>query len=115
MPHQEIYLALLDQQASAAMGQIASVLQDEKESQAAQARAETIAKTINAEYPDPEKGCYAFSRDMAKDGAISLDRTTTVYPALAWWSNLPGTSTAGGDGSILAQPSGCLSNLRTQR
>jgi hypothetical protein len=48
---------------------------------------------------------------VAKDGTTSLDRTTTVYPALAWWSNLPGVTAPGGDGSILMQPSGCLSQF----
>ena len=107
MPHQEVYLALLDQQASAAMAEIEKLLKDSSKAETAERRAETIAKTIDAEYPDPEKGCYAFSRNA--NG--SLDRTTTVYPALAWWSNLPGTSTAGGDGSIFAQPYGCLSHF----
>jgi glycogen debranching enzyme len=100
MPHQEIYLALLDQQASAAVGYIESVLKNEKASRAAQARAEELAKTINAEYWDPQRNCYAFSRNM--DG--SLDRTSTIYPALAWWDP------AGGK-SILAQPDGCLSQF----
>ena len=100
MPHQEIYLALLDQQASTAVGYIESLLKNEKQSQAAQARAEKLAKTINAEYWDPQRNCYAFSRNM--DG--SLDRTSTVYPALAWWDP------AGGK-SILAQPEGCLSEF----
>ncbi len=107
LPHQEIYLALLDQQASAAMAEIESLLKDTKEAQAAKARATTIAATIEREYYDAEKGCYAFSRNM--DG--SQDRTTTVYPALAWWSNLPGTGAAGGDGSILAHPGACLSQF----
>ncbi len=83
MPHQEIYLALLDEQASAAMVQIESLLGDTTKSSAAQSRADTIAKTIEAEYYDKEKGCYAFSHNA--DG--SQDRTTTVYPALAWWSS----------------------------
>ncbi|MFZ0747696.1 MAG: hypothetical protein WAM85_25050 [Terracidiphilus sp.] len=111
MPHQEIYLALLDQQASAAMAQIEKLLQNSSKAETAERRAETIAKTINAEYYDPQKFCYAFSRNIAKDGTASLDRTTTVYPALAWWSNLPGTKTSNGDGSILMQPNGCLSQL----
>jgi glycogen debranching enzyme len=100
MPHQEIYLALLDQQASAAMAYIEGQLKDEKASRAAQARAERLAKTINAEYWDPQKNCYAFSRNA--DG--SLDRTSTVYPALAWWDPPGGKS-------ILAQPEGCLSQF----
>ncbi len=85
MPHQEIYLALLDQQASAAMAQIEDLLHDAAKSQAAKSRAESVAKTINDQFYDADKHCYAFSRN--KDG--SLDRTTTVYPALAWWSESP--------------------------
>ncbi len=100
MPHQEIYLALLDQQASSAMGYIEGLLRDPDKGAAALTRAEKLAKTINAEYWDAQKNCYAFSRNM--DG--SQDRTSTVYPALAWWDP------AGGK-SILAQPDGCLSQL----
>jgi glycogen debranching enzyme len=82
MPHQEIYLALLDQQASAAMGQIEFMLGDNSKMHEANRRAEDIAAAVNREFYDKEKGCYAFSRNA--DG--SLDRTTTVYPALAWWA-----------------------------
>ncbi len=56
MPHQEIYLALLDQQASAAMGQIEKLLKDSSKAETAERRAEAIAKTINAEYPDRGEG-----------------------------------------------------------
>ncbi|WP_109485853.1 amylo-alpha-1,6-glucosidase [Occallatibacter savannae] len=85
MPHQEIYLALLDQQASSAMGYLETLLPGTgpKEAVKARRRAEDLANIINSEYYDPQKHCYAFSRNP--DG--SLDRTTTVYPALAWWSN----------------------------
>lgn len=112
MPHQEIYLALLDQQASAAVAQIEDLLHDAAKSQAAKSRAESVAKTINDQFYDADKHCYAFSRN--KDG--SLDRTTTVYPALAWWSDLAGTTQAGttqsdGAHSILAHPEGCLQQL----
>ncbi|HTX75314.1 MAG TPA: hypothetical protein VMD29_03835, partial [Terracidiphilus sp.] len=106
MPHQEIYLALLDQQASAAMAQIESLLGDEEKSQATKSRAEAIAKTINEQFPNGDKGCYAFSRNA--DG--SLDHTTTVYPALAWWSDLPG-ATQPATGSILAHGDQCLQQL----
>ena len=85
MPHQEIYLALLDQQASSAMAAIEHAFNDNAKSKAAQQRADAVAKTINAEYYDPEKSCYAFSRDILKDGTPTLDRTSTDYPALAWW------------------------------
>jgi glycogen debranching enzyme len=99
MPHQEIYLALLDQQASATMAKIETSLKDSDKSAAAQRRADAIAKTIESEYYGPEKSCYAFSHNA--DG--SQDRTSTVYPALAWWD--PGTTSGA---SILAHPEGCL-------
>lgn len=104
MPHQEIYLALLDQQASSAIATIEDLLHDSAKSAAARNRAEVIAKTINREYADPEKGCYAFATNPPETPNGPLDRTTTVYPALAWWDP------AGGK-SILAQPSGCLSQF----
>ncbi len=100
MPHQEIYLALLDQQASAAMAQLEELLGNKDAAAAAQLRAETISKTIDAQFYDQEKGCYAFSRNP--DG--SLDRTTTVYPALAWWSSPSVTNNS----TYLAHPEGCL-------
>lgn len=105
MPHQEIYLALLDQQASAAIAQLYDLLHDTAKAQSARARANAVAGTINTQFYDAEKCCYAFSRNT--NG--SLDRTTTVYPALAWWSNLSGTTNA--SGSILAHPEGCLRQL----
>ncbi|MFP5236187.1 MAG: amylo-alpha-1,6-glucosidase [Acidobacteriota bacterium] len=83
MPHQEIYLALLDQQASAAMGHIYELLGDARKATEATTRAQSIAVTIDKQFANGDKGCYAFSRNA--DG--SLDRTTTVYPALAWWSD----------------------------
>jgi glycogen debranching enzyme len=100
MPHQEIYLALLDQQASAAMAEIEELLGESAKSAAAHQRAETIARAIESEYYDPDKSCYAFSRNT--DG--TLDRSSTVYPALAWWSDssIPGTSAG------LAHPEACL-------
>jgi glycogen debranching enzyme len=100
MPHQEIYLALLDQQASSAMAEIEKLLSDSAKSAAAKQRSETIAKTIEAEYYDPQKGCYAFSRNA--DG--SDDHTRTVYPALAWWDPADGKPT-------LAHPDECLRQL----
>jgi len=98
MPHQEIYLALLDQQASAAMADVEKLLGDVAKSSGAQQRADAVAKTIEQEYYDPDKSCYAFSRNL--DG--SLDRSSTVYPAMAWWSDLPSGKT------VLAHPDGCL-------
>lgn len=103
MPHQEVYLAFLDQQASGAMAQLEDLLHDSAKSQAARTRADAIAKTIQAQFWDKDKNCYAFSRNP--DG--SLDRTSTVYPALAWWS---GKGLAG-DNSIPTQTGTCLQQL----
>ena len=102
MPHQEIYLALLDEQASGAMAGIEKLLGDSAKAASAQQRADKIAKTIESEYYDPEKSCYAFSHNS--DG--SQDRTSTVYPAMAWWSD---KSVSGAIG--LAHPEGCLQQL----
>jgi glycogen debranching enzyme len=99
MPHQEIYLALLDQQASAAMADLEKLLGSPGKSAAAKQRANAVAKTIESEYYDPEKSCYAFSHNV--DG--SQDRTSTVYPALAWWD----PDRASGR-PVLAHPDGCL-------
>jgi glycogen debranching enzyme len=97
MPHQEIYLALLDEQASGAMAELEKLLGNPEKSAAAQERFDTVAKTIETEYYDPEKSCYAFSHNA--DG--TQDRTSTVYPAMAWWSEL-------GNKPVLAHKEGCL-------
>ena len=93
MPHQEIYLALLDQQASAAMAKIEMQLGNGEGSAAAERRAAQVAATIEREYYDKEKGCYAFSHNA--DG--SQDRTTSVYPSLAWWDDIGKPVLAHGD------------------
>ncbi len=98
MPHQEVYLALLDQQASVAMADLEKLLASADKAAAAQQRADAVAKTIESQFYDAEKNCYAFSRNA--DG--TLDKASTVYPALAWWSELPTGK------SILAHPDGCL-------
>lgn len=102
MPHQEIYLALLDQQASSAMAWIERQLNDSIKAAAAQHRADAIARTINTEYYDAKKSCYAFSHNA--DG--TNDRTTTVYPALAWWD--PASNKAVPAKPILDHPDECL-------
>ncbi len=121
MPHQEVYLALLDQQASAAMGYLQDLLylrgvvKDRHMAVAALRRSEDLANIINAEYYDPQKHCYAFSRNM--DG--SIDRTSTVYPALAWWSDrflndkdkVYDAEQLQPKASILEHPEGCLSQF----
>ena len=78
MPHQEIYLAALDQQASGAMGRLSRMMGDSAKAQAAEARASAVAATIEREYAG---SMYAFSFN-GKDG---LDKTATIYPSIAWW------------------------------
>jgi glycogen debranching enzyme len=82
MPHQEIYLALLDQQASAAMAKLALLLEDKATAEVAARRAEELRTKIEAEYYDPARDAYAFSRNA--DGTV--DRAATVYPMVAWWN-----------------------------
>jgi len=101
MPHQEIYLALLDQQASDAYAEIARLLGNQAESAAAATRARDIAAKIESEYYDAQKGCYAFATNPAGSPNSPVDRTTTVYPALAWWSGK----------STLAHGDECLKQL----
>ena len=78
MPHQEIYLAALDHQASGAYERMARMMNRTEDADAADVRAKKIASTIEQEYAGP---MYAFSRNQ--DG--SLDKTATIYPAIAWW------------------------------
>ena len=83
MPHQEMYLALLDQQASAAMAQTGGAgWAISEKAGAANGRALDLSRKIEAEYYDAGRKAYAFSRNA--DG--TLDRTATVYPAIAWWN-----------------------------
>jgi glycogen debranching enzyme len=98
MPHQEIYLALLDQQASTAFANLENTLGNKQLSSAASARATDIQAKIEKEYYDPQKGCYAFATNPPGTPNSPMDRTTTVYPALSWWSGK----------ATIAQPNGCL-------
>ena len=127
MPHQEIYLALLDQQASTAFSYIEDQLHDSAKAQSARTRATKIAETINTEYYDQQKGCYAFATNppgIPVEGLPAgqtspnspLDRTTTVYPAIAWWDPVEEKSAGAATdkaksarlGSILDHPDDCL-------
>ena len=82
------------------MAQLEDMLKDSAKSTAARSRAEAIAKTIETQFYDKQKSCYAFSRNT--DG--SLDRTSTIYPSLGWWS---GKGLAGAS-SIPTQTGTCL-------
>jgi glycogen debranching enzyme len=82
LPHQEIYLAALDEQSADATSRLASLMDDGALVAAARERAGLIRTRMEAEYYDPQARFYAFSRN--KDG--TLDRTATIFPAVAWWS-----------------------------
>lgn len=90
MPHQEIYLALLDQQASAAMAKLSNLLNDATTATIARDRGAEIARKIEIEYYEPSRHAYAFSRNA--DG--SLDHSATMFPMIAWWSGESGLAHA---------------------
>jgi glycogen debranching enzyme len=81
MPHQEIYLAALDQQASTAMAALARATGHAELAQQAETRAARIGEAIEKEYLLPGGGFYAFSRNA--DG--STDPSPTIFPAVASW------------------------------
>jgi glycogen debranching enzyme len=81
MPHQEIYLAALDQQASTAMADLARVTGHTEIAQQAALRANKIGATLEKEYLLPGGGFYAFSRNA--NG--SVDSSPTIFPAVAYW------------------------------
>jgi hypothetical protein len=81
MPHQEIYLAALDQQASAAFSNIAKATGHTQLAENARKCAAHVAEQLEREYFLPEENFYAFSRNA--DG--TLDTSPTIYPAVAAW------------------------------
>jgi glycogen debranching enzyme len=81
MPHQEIYLAALDQQSAEAISRLAAEAGDEQLAREARQKSRDLRGKIAAEYYQPAADFYAFSRK--EDG--SLDATATIYPAVAWW------------------------------
>ena len=81
MPHQEIYLAALDQQASTAMAELARATGHMEIAQQAVLRASKIGAAIEKEYLLPGGGFYGFSRNA--NG--SLDTSPTIFPSVASW------------------------------
>jgi hypothetical protein len=81
MPHQEIYLAALDQQASTAMAELARAAGHSDIARQALARAAKIGATIEKEYLLPGGGFYAFSRNA--NGTV--DASPTIFPSVASW------------------------------
>jgi glycogen debranching enzyme len=82
MPHQEIYLAALDQQSADATSRLASIMNEEALSVNARRKTEEIRAKLESEYYDAGERFYAFSRH----GDGRLDGTATIYPAVAWWT-----------------------------
>jgi len=80
MPHQEIYLAALDLASSQAIADMAKLMQDQTLAASATAQSKHIAEIV-ASYRQAD-GIYAFSRNS--DG--SFDQTSTIFPAVALWS-----------------------------
>ncbi|MBV9760403.1 MAG: glycogen debranching protein [Acidobacteriaceae bacterium] len=91
MPHEEIYLAALDQQSAQAVSYLASLVGDQQLAGAAEKKAREIAEKIESEYYEPSEDFYAFSRNP--DG--SLDRTASIYPSVAWWDGTFGLKSPG--------------------
>jgi hypothetical protein len=92
MPHQEIYLAALDQQASTAFANMAKATGDSQLAEDAGKRAAHIAQQLEKEYFLPDADSYAFSRNA--DG--TLDPSPTIYPAVAAWDGTFNLSRTGG-------------------
>jgi glycogen debranching enzyme len=92
MPHQEIYLAALDQQASTAFAKIAKATGNSQLAVDAEKRANRIAAQIEKEYLPPNANFYAFSRNA--DG--TLDLSPTIYPAVAAWDGTFELARSGG-------------------
>jgi hypothetical protein len=81
MPHQEIYLAALDQQGSTAMAELARATGHMEIAQQAELRASKIGAAIEKEYLLPGGGFYAFSRNA--NGTV--DSSPTIFPSVASW------------------------------
>ena len=82
MPHQEIYLAALDQQSADAVSRLAAVMGDDVLQESSRKQAIAIRAAIEAEYFGRRTRFYAFSRGRRG----KLDRTRTIYPSVAWWT-----------------------------
>ena len=91
LPKQEIYLALLDQQASVAMARLEELLGDAAGAKVARERAAALPGKIEAEYFQAGSRDYAFSHN----GDGSVDTAMTLYPAIAWWSGGAGLKDGG--------------------
>ena len=82
MPKQEVYLALLDEQASRAMAELGGLLGEGSFASEAKMRAERLHDVIEHEYYRADADAYAFSWN----GDGQVDPTATIFPAIAWWN-----------------------------
>lgn len=81
MPHQEVYLAALDQQSADAMSNLATWMSDSTLASAARTKADEIRAKLASQFYDPKTQFYAFARNA--DG--TLDNTGSIYSSVAWW------------------------------
>ncbi len=96
-PHQELYLAALDENAARTMVTMAGWMHDAELAARAKTDAEHIAGVV-ATYRQSD-GTYAFSKN--KDA--SFDKTLSVYPSVAMWTS---AAALPGPGPMLSQWSG---------
>ena len=80
MPHQEMYLAALDQQSAQSISRLAHLLKEDDLSAAAATTAAEIKRKLE-DYRTAD-GFYAFNRRI--DG--SYENVHSIFPAVAWWS-----------------------------
>jgi glycogen debranching enzyme len=81
MPQEETYLAALDAQAYLALSELAKQQGEAVLAREADAKAREASSEIEKHFYDKQDSFYAFSRN--NDG--TLDRTASIYPAVAWW------------------------------
>jgi glycogen debranching enzyme len=79
MPHQEIYMAVLDEQASLAFANLARATGHADLAQAADARAAHIRAQTEKKYFRSD--FYSFSSNPNN----TTDDTATIFPSVAWW------------------------------
>lgn len=91
MPHQEIYLAALDEQSSLAISALARAMNDQELAASAAAKAGSIREKVESEYYESAGGFYAFSINQE----AAKDNTASIYPAVAWWDGTYHLQSAG--------------------
>lgn len=96
MPHQEIYLAALDEQSAYAMSTLAALLSDTNLANAARQKSEEIRRVIDSEFYNQASQFYSF----AQNADTTMDDTASIYPAVAWWD---GTLTLPHAGPMLSR------------